>query len=247
MIRTTVPPHETYWNTMQTILRSLVDEAVYEEWMRSLKFENVRTDGTLELSVPTTFLKTWLSERYAPQLLKAGRIVFGDITAVAIVVRPPGGFKSKPTATVRRPPDTPRSAPVPNERGLPTVPTAPRRREQSTSLVKTPAEQATGLTPEEKCDIVVTLVAQHYKKSAEKLRSMNTSDSHRDAQQLAIYIASETINMDYEQLGTYFGGRQSWLIAHMVGKAKEKIFRSRVAFGEVQTLLKQVRARIKKT
>lgn len=76
------------WEKIGGILRSELGEDVFSSWFARVEVETV-TDGQVILSVPTKFLRTWISEHYIAQLEKHWSEALENAVAVAVSVRVP--------------------------------------------------------------------------------------------------------------------------------------------------------------
>ena len=56
------------WSKVQQRLRAEVGEDIYSSWFARMDLETVQ-DGTVRLSVPTRFLKSWIQSHYAERVL----------------------------------------------------------------------------------------------------------------------------------------------------------------------------------
>ena len=56
------------WSRVKTRLRSSVGEDVYSSWFARMDMECVQQES-IRLSVPTTFLRSWIQAHYAERVL----------------------------------------------------------------------------------------------------------------------------------------------------------------------------------
>jgi chromosomal replication initiator protein len=77
-------------------LRATLGEEVYSSWFNAVELGGV-VEGTVRLSVPVKFLKSWIQSHYTDQMLACCRSVFEDVDRVEIVVREPGAHGAKTT------------------------------------------------------------------------------------------------------------------------------------------------------
>ena len=78
---------ENLWNTVHTQMREEFGEAVFRSWLRSLTLQ-AYYHGTLEISVPTRFMKDWIQSHYQSRMLELCAARNGDIRRIEIVVVP---------------------------------------------------------------------------------------------------------------------------------------------------------------
>lgn len=77
---------EAHWTRAKERLRVLVGENVYSSWFARMQFESTK-GNTVELSVPTGFLKSWINDHYSGKLLECMQSEISTIEAVKITVR----------------------------------------------------------------------------------------------------------------------------------------------------------------
>jgi hypothetical protein len=77
------------WQRVQARLRAELGEDVYSSWFSSAMFETC-TDGHVELSVATRFLKHWIEHNFGPRLLELWTIEDEAIERYTIHVRTNG-------------------------------------------------------------------------------------------------------------------------------------------------------------
>ena len=61
-------PEQDRWSRVKGRLRSSVGDDVYSSWFARMDLENVQRES-VRLSVPTTFLKSWIQSHYADRVL----------------------------------------------------------------------------------------------------------------------------------------------------------------------------------
>ncbi len=76
------------WARVRGRLRSEVGEAAYRSWLKPLSLVG-ETKGVMRLSVPTRFMRDWVSSNYAERILGLWEDEDDSVAAVEIVVRPP--------------------------------------------------------------------------------------------------------------------------------------------------------------
>ncbi|HWC93687.1 MAG TPA: DnaA/Hda family protein, partial [Pseudolabrys sp.] len=74
------------WSKVQQRLRAEVGEDIYSSWFARMDLETVQ-DGTVRLSVPTKFLKSWIQSRYAERVLACWQAVETDVRCIELLVR----------------------------------------------------------------------------------------------------------------------------------------------------------------
>jgi chromosomal replication initiator protein len=56
------------WSKVQQRLRAEVGDDIYSSWFARMDLEGIE-EGTVRLSVPTRFLKSWIQSHYAERVL----------------------------------------------------------------------------------------------------------------------------------------------------------------------------------
>lgn len=79
---------EESWKRITTILRTQLGSDVFNSWFARLKLNTI-DGGVVSLSVPTAFLKSWLTSRYREKLLELWQEEDGSVLRVDISVRKP--------------------------------------------------------------------------------------------------------------------------------------------------------------
>jgi len=74
------------WSKVQQRLRGEVGEDIYSSWFARMDLEAIE-DGTVRLSVPTRFLKSWIQSRYAERVLACWQAIDTNIRCVELLVR----------------------------------------------------------------------------------------------------------------------------------------------------------------
>ncbi len=64
----TATDHNIAWEKIQNLLYNLYGEATYNSWLSSLKFVS-SSNGEVLLSVPTRFIKEWITVHYMEKIL----------------------------------------------------------------------------------------------------------------------------------------------------------------------------------
>ena len=74
------------WANACRRLRANIGDAVYNAWFARLELNGI-VDGKATVSVPTTFLKTWIQSHYLDRLLSTLTAEFPEVSHLAIVLR----------------------------------------------------------------------------------------------------------------------------------------------------------------
>jgi chromosomal replication initiator protein len=74
------------WTRVKGRLRAEVGEDVYSSWFARMDLEGTE-DGTVRMSVPTRFLKSWIQSHYAERVLNCWHAEDEKITRVELTVR----------------------------------------------------------------------------------------------------------------------------------------------------------------
>jgi chromosomal replication initiator protein len=78
--------HQKRWERVRHRLRAELGDAVYNSWFTRLELDRIDGD-TLQLSVPTKFLKSWVQSHYASRIKARAANEFETIERVVIDVR----------------------------------------------------------------------------------------------------------------------------------------------------------------
>lgn len=73
------------WNAVYKELRDEFGEAVYRSWLKPLTLQ-AYYHGTLEVSVPTRFMRDWIQTHYSKRILEMSTAKFDDIKRLEVVV-----------------------------------------------------------------------------------------------------------------------------------------------------------------
>nr|WP_321162948.1 chromosomal replication initiator protein DnaA [Micavibrio aeruginosavorus] len=73
------------WNTIHNALRGEFGEAVFRSWLKPLTLQ-AYYHGTLEVSVPTRFMRDWIQSHYSARILEMCAGVNADVRRLEIVV-----------------------------------------------------------------------------------------------------------------------------------------------------------------
>jgi chromosomal replication initiator protein len=74
------------WSRVKERLRTEVGEDVYSSWFARMDLEAVE-QGTVRLSVPTRFLKSWIQSHYAERVLACWQAQASQVSRVELIVR----------------------------------------------------------------------------------------------------------------------------------------------------------------
>lgn len=88
--KSTIDPRQlaAIWTRISQKLRAELGEDVHNSWFVSIEADSLQ-NGTVFLSVPTKFLKSWISEHYRPRILGHWKKERDEIQAVEVVMRTP--------------------------------------------------------------------------------------------------------------------------------------------------------------
>ena len=71
------------WSRVKGRLRSSVGDDVYSSWFARMDLENVQQES-VRLSVPTTFLKSWIQTHYAERVLSCFQAEMPEVHRIAV-------------------------------------------------------------------------------------------------------------------------------------------------------------------
>ncbi|MGI8525952.1 MAG: chromosomal replication initiator protein DnaA [Pseudolabrys sp.] len=74
------------WSRVKGRLRAEVGDDVYSSWFASMSMDGVE-DGTVRLSVPTRFLKSWIQSHYAERVLACWQSEENKVNRIELTVR----------------------------------------------------------------------------------------------------------------------------------------------------------------
>jgi len=74
------------WSRVKERLRAEVGEDVYSSWFARMELEAIE-DGTVRLSVPTRFLKSWIQSHYAERVLACWQAQEAKVGRIELIVR----------------------------------------------------------------------------------------------------------------------------------------------------------------
>ncbi len=73
------------WDAVYQLLRDEFGEGVYRSWLKPMELQ-AYYEGTLEISVPTRFMRDWIQEHYSKQILSLCQKQNADIARLQFVV-----------------------------------------------------------------------------------------------------------------------------------------------------------------
>ena len=92
------------WSRVKGRLRSSVGDDVYSSWFARMDLENVQRES-VRLSVPTTFLRSWIQAHYAERVLTCCQAEMPEVHRIELTVRsamrPMAPVKEAPVALDR--------------------------------------------------------------------------------------------------------------------------------------------------
>src|SRR3954468_4661360 len=113
------------WSRVKGRLRSSVGEDVYTSWFARMDLESVQPES-VKLSVPTTFLKSWIQAHYAERVLSCCQAEMPQVHRIDLTVRTPARAlppaKEPPTPLDARRPERPDARPAPELRATAIAP-----------------------------------------------------------------------------------------------------------------------------
>jgi len=74
------------WSRVKGRLRAEVGDDVYTSWFTRMDLEAIE-DGTVRLSVPTRFLKSWIQSHYAERVLACWQAERAQIGRIELILR----------------------------------------------------------------------------------------------------------------------------------------------------------------
>ena len=83
------------WTRVAARLRAELGEDLYTSWFARMEPESL-ADGTLNVSVPTRFLRSWIKSHYVDQLTACCAAEYKGVTAVELQVRTRGPAHRSP-------------------------------------------------------------------------------------------------------------------------------------------------------
>src|ERR1700746_3855204 len=84
--RTMTNTEQDRWTRVKGGLRSSVGEDVYSSWFARMDLEDVQSES-VRLSVPTTFLRSWIQAHYAERVLSCCQAEMPEVHRIDLTVR----------------------------------------------------------------------------------------------------------------------------------------------------------------
>ncbi len=81
--------NQPQWDRVQSDLREFYGQDIHDSWFKRIVYEGL-TDGTVELSVPTPFVRHWLQTHYSKDVLSRLQKEDESVTGLRISVRGAG-------------------------------------------------------------------------------------------------------------------------------------------------------------
>ena len=79
------------WKTVHKAMRGEFGEAIFRSWLKPLKLQ-ASYHGTMEISIPTRFMRDWIQTHYAERILSMCQEQSEDIKKVQFVVMQAGAL-----------------------------------------------------------------------------------------------------------------------------------------------------------
>src|SRR6202795_231412 len=113
-LQTMTNTEQDRWSRVKGRLRSSVGDDVYSSWFARMDLESIQRES-VRLSVPTTFLKSWIQAHYAERVLTCCQAEMPEVHRIDLTVRTPmrcatpakeaaGACRVAPRRAPRRPP-----------------------------------------------------------------------------------------------------------------------------------------------
>ena len=74
------------WSKVKKRLQAEVGDDIYSSWFARMDLEAIE-DGTVRLSVPTRFLKSWIQSHYAERVLACWQAEATEVGRIELIVR----------------------------------------------------------------------------------------------------------------------------------------------------------------
>ena len=97
------------WTRVRGQLRAQVGESTYKNWLKPLDLVDYE-DGTVTLSLPTTFMRDWVASHFGKQLTALWEADVSPVRSVSIIVLPDSPLSegsNRPTGQVMPAPESP--------------------------------------------------------------------------------------------------------------------------------------------
>jgi chromosomal replication initiator protein len=90
------------WSLIQSRLRAELGDDLFNSWFGRMDIESL-TSGTLTVSVPTRFLKSWIESHYVSKLHKIADTAMGPVSLVQVRVRQQGTAVAQQSRSAAKP------------------------------------------------------------------------------------------------------------------------------------------------
>ena len=80
-INKNLKPHELDWSVIQSQMKNKLGVEIYESWLKKINFVEEFNNYIL-LTVPTRFIRDWITSRYLDQILQIVRSYKKDIIRI---------------------------------------------------------------------------------------------------------------------------------------------------------------------
>lgn len=92
-------PGPEQWNRVKSRLRAELGEDVFSSWFARVNMEGQAADGTVQLSVPTRFLKQWIQSHYRERIIGLWQNECGKVSQIELTVR--GAVRARPSVVAQ--------------------------------------------------------------------------------------------------------------------------------------------------
>jgi chromosomal replication initiator protein len=102
-------PDEERWSRVKGQLRGEIGEDIFQSWFARMELERIE-GATVQLSVPTRFLKSWIQSHYMDRVLACWQSVVPEIQKIEVIVRSAVIRNAAPKPKPATPPEPGRDA-----------------------------------------------------------------------------------------------------------------------------------------
>ena len=92
-------PGPEQWNRVKSQLRAELGEDVFSSWFARVNMEGQAPDGTVQLSVPTRFLKQWIQSHYRERIIGLWQNECDKVNRIELTVR--GAVRARPSVVAQ--------------------------------------------------------------------------------------------------------------------------------------------------
>ncbi|AXS38982.1 chromosomal replication initiator protein DnaA [Breoghania sp. L-A4] len=92
-------PGPEQWKRVKSQLRAELGEDVFSSWFARVNLEGQAPDGTVQLSVPTRFLKTWIQSHYRDRIIGLWQNECDSVNRIELTVR--GAVRARPSVVAQ--------------------------------------------------------------------------------------------------------------------------------------------------